>query len=106
MNRSFKIIDGIVYLDKVCYQQAQQVDNCLSKLTGSICEYMFKKRPTITTGIESVTIDFHNIDAIEINKDPVLFVQEIRLTYQNRIRGHIVIDEGAKTPSDILINKY
>lgn len=106
MKRSFNIIDGIVYVDKSIYQEAQLVDNNVSKLTGSTCMNLFKTKPIIKTGIESVTIDFSSVEGIGINKDPVLFVEELRATYNGRIRGHLVVDVGDDHPVDININSY
>lgn len=106
MMRSFNIIDGIVYVDKMVYQEAQMVDNNISKLLGSTNVNMFKKRPTITTGVESVTVDFHDVNGIGINKDPMVFVDEIREKYHKKVRGHIVVDVGDDSLQDICINVY
>lgn len=106
MKKSFNIIDGTVYLDKKLYQQAQFEDNNISKLTGSVCMNIFKTKPRLSTGIDSVTIDYHNGGDVRINRDPIEFVEEMRTTYQNKVRGHIVVDVGEDAPMDILINNF
>lgn len=106
MINKFYIIDGIVYVDKHIFRESLQIDNNISKLSGSTCLNIFKTKPKIITGVESVTIDFHNIDGIAIHKDPLVFVDELRKTYQNKVRGHLVIDMGNESPVDIHINSY
>lgn len=106
MKTSFDIIDGIVYVDKHLYQEAQHVDNNISKLVGSTCVNLFKQRPTIITGIESVTIDYHLSDGIAVNMDPMIFVNELRSAYDYRIRGHLVVDTGDQKPIDMVINRF
>jgi hypothetical protein len=106
MQKSFDIIDGIVYVDKWLYQEAQQLDNNISKLTGSYAVNLFKPRPVVTTGIDSVTIDYHNVERLGVEKDPVEFIEELRSTYKYRIRGHIVIDQEDIGQQDLMINRY
>ncbi len=106
MNSGFDIIDGVVYVEKKLYQEAQRVDNNISKLVGSACVNLFKARPAITTGIESVTIDYHFSDGVGIDMDPMIFVNELRSAYDYRVRGHLVVDTGGKEPIDMLINRY
>lgn len=106
MKLGFDIIDGVVYVDKKLYTDAQQVDNNISKLVGSPCVNLFKTRPAISTGIDSVTIDYRLADGIEIDMDPMIFVNELRSSYDFRIRGHLVVDIGNHEPVDMLINRY
>jgi len=106
VENSFNIIGGIVYVDKWLYREAQELDNNISKLMGSQNLNMFKPRPTVTTGIHSVIIDYHNIESISVPKDPVLFVKELRTTYDNKVRGHILIKKHNQALQDIVINKY
>lgn len=106
MENSFSIIGGILYIDKWLYREAQELDNNISKLMGSQNLNMFKPRPTVTTGIQSVTIDYHNIDSISVPKDPMLFVEELRSTYKSNVRGHILIKKQDHILQDIIINKY
>lgn len=106
MKSGFDIIDGVVYVDKRLYQQAQQVDNNISKLVGSTCVNLFKAKPAITTGIESVTIDYHLSDGVGVDMDPMIFVNELRSEYSSRVRGHLVVDTGDSEPIDMLINRY
>ncbi|MCF8017772.1 MAG: hypothetical protein K9L62_00100 [Vallitaleaceae bacterium] len=106
VNNSFNIIGGIIYVDKWIYREAQEHDNNISKLLGSQNLNMFKPRPTITTGIHSVTIDYRSIDSISVPKDPKLFVEELRTTYNTKVRGHILIKKHNQDLEDIIINKF
>lgn len=106
MKSGFDIIDGVVYVDKHLYQEAQLVDNNISKLVGSPCVNLFKQRPTVITGIESVTIDYRFADGVPIDMDPMIFVNELRSSYDYRVRGHLVVDTGDNKPMDMLINRY
>ena len=106
MEKSFCIIGGILYIDKWLYREAQELDNNISKLMGSQNLNMFKPRPTVTTGIQSVTIDYQSVDSISIPKDPMLFVEELRTTYKSKVRGHILIKKQDHILQDIIINNY
>jgi hypothetical protein len=106
MQKGFDIIDGMVYVDKWLFQEAQQLDNNISKLTGSYSVNLFRPRPMVTTGIDSVTIDYHNIDRLGIEKDPQEFLEELRSTYKYKIRGHIVIQQESMDQQDIVINRF
>ena len=106
VEKSFCIIGGILYIDKWLYREAQELDNNISKLMGSQNLNMFKPRPTVTTGIQSVTIDYQSVDSISIPKDPMLFVEELRTTYKSKVRGHILIKKQDHILQDIIINNY
>jgi hypothetical protein len=60
----------------------------------------------VTTGINSVTIDYHNIDRLGIEKDPQECLEELRSTYKYKIRGHIVIQQESMDQQDIVINRF
>ncbi len=106
MISSFEIVGGVVYLDKMLYSDSLNLDNDLSKLTGSTCVNMFKMRPRIWTGVESVTIDYEDSDGVMIQKDPNMYIEELRQHYHSRVRGHLIVDIGEKQPIDLVINKY
>lgn len=106
MNEHFDIVGGIVYLDKSLYTDSLIVDNDLSKLSGSSCANMFKTRPRIQSGVDSVSIDFSGSDNVTIDQDPVLYIHKLQEHYHNQVRGHLVIDIGAGEPIDMLINTY
>lgn len=106
MNSKFEIIDGIVYVEKRLYEEAQNVDNNISKLVGSPCVNLFKSGPMITTGVESVTIDYHFADEVPVEMDPIVFVKELKTRYDYRVRGHLIVDVGDHQPKDMLINRY
>lgn len=106
MNSRFEIIDGVVYVDKHLFEEAQHVDNNISKLVGSACVNLFSRRPTITTGIESVTIDYHYADEVSVEMDATRFIDELRALYDFKVRGHLVVDMGDHVPKDMLINRY
>jgi len=107
MKHSFYIIGGVIYVDKFLFHESQYNDNHLSKLVGSYTLNLFKPRPRIITGIHSVTIDYSNIESLEINyDDPQRFINELRDYYKSDVRGHIVILQEAEKPQDLLINTY
>ncbi len=106
MNEHFEIIGGTVYLDKELYTDSLKVDNNLSKLTGSTCIYMFKTRPRIQCGIDSVTIDYTRSDSVTIDQNPVLYIRSLQEGYHNRVRGHLIMDIGRGDPIDVVINRY
>lgn len=106
MNSGFEIIDGIVYVEKMLFDEAQRLDNNISKLVGSPCVDLFKMRPMITSGVESVTIDYHFADEVSVNEDPITFVNELRDRYACKVRGHLVVDKGDHKPVDMVINRY
>lgn len=106
MNSKFEIIDGIVYVEKNLFEEAQNEDNNISKLVGSPSVNLFKTRPRIITGVESVTIDYRFADEISVDIDPTIFVKEIQSLYDYRVRGHLIVDVGDHQPQDMLINRY
>lgn len=106
MKGRFEIVGGVVYLDKSLYIDSMKVDNDLSKLTGSTCVNMFKARPHIQSGIESVTIDYHYTDGVTLDQNPFDYVEELRQHYQSRVRGHLIVDVGEAHPIDLTINRF
>lgn len=106
MNKHFEIVGGIVYLDKSLYTNSLKVDNDLSKLVGSTCANIFKTRPRIQCGVESVTIDYAGSDSVSIDQDPVDYIRHLQEQYHSRVRGHLVLDIGEDKPVDMLINTY
>ncbi|MDA3845612.1 MAG: hypothetical protein PF505_03575, partial [Vallitaleaceae bacterium] len=77
----FEIVDGKLFIDKDLFRQAQLTDNNLSKLTGSSCINVFKNRPVIHTGIESVTINYHNADYVNVTRELNRFISELKDNY-------------------------
>jgi hypothetical protein len=67
---------------------------------------MFKARPRITTGVESVTINYDLSDGVTVEKDPLIYVEELRQHYNSRVRGHLIVDVGEIHPVDLTINRY
>ena len=106
MKNHFEIVGGIVYLDKSLYTDSLNVDNNLSKLMGSSCVNIFKTKPRIQCGVESVTIDYAGSDSVSIDQDPVKYIRSLQDQYHNRVRGHLVMDIGEGEPIDMLINLY
>ena len=106
MNEHFEIIGGVVYLDKSLFTDSLKTDNDLSKLIGSTCANIFKTKPRIQTGVESVTIDYADSDSVRIDQDPKMYVHNIQDQYHSRVRGHLVMDIGEEQPVYIIINSY
>ena len=106
MNKHFEIVGGIVYLDKSLYTDSLKVDNALSKLSGSTCVNMFKTKPKIQSGIESVTIDYTGSDSVVIDQNPADYIHQLQEQYHNLVRGHLIMDIGEGDPIDMLINTY
>ncbi len=106
MKKQFNIIGGIVYLDKCLYTDSLKVDNNLSKLTGSTCAGIFKARPRIQCGTESVTISYDGCDAVTVKQDPGQYIRGLQEQYHSKVRGHLIMDIGTGDPIDMLINKY
>ncbi len=106
MKEHFEIIGGVVYLDKSLFTDSLKYDNDLSKLIGSTCVNIFKTKPRIQTGVESVTIDYADSDSVRIDQDPKIYVQNLQDQYHSRVRGHLVMDIGGEQPVDIEINSF
>jgi len=106
MKQHFEIVGGVVYLDKSLFADSLKVDNDLSKLMGSACANIFKTRPRIITGVESVTIDYADSDSIRIDQDPELYLHSLQDHYHSRVRGHLVVDIGEERPVDMMINSF
>lgn len=106
MKEHFEIIGGVVYLDKSLFVDALKVDNDLSKLIGSTCVNIFKAKPKIQSGVESVTIDYAMSDSIRIDQDPEAYVHNLQDHYHSLVRGHIVVDTGEGHPVDLVINSF
>lgn len=106
MGKSFQIIDGTMYVDKQLFYEAQEVENNISRLTGSFYTDFFKTKPKCITGQETVIIDYHNVDEIIIEKDSSLFVEELRDMYHSKVRGHLVICQDDGRSKVITINRY
>lgn len=106
MKTTFRIMDGVVYLKKGLYEEAQYLDNNLSKLTGSSTIHMFGRRPQIRTGIETVTIEYTYSDPITIADNPMMFLESLRRNYEKDVRGHLVLDLGDGDRKDYVINLY
>jgi len=101
----FEIVDGKLFIDKDLFRQAQLTDNNISKLTGSRCTHMFSSLPVIHTGIESVTIDYHNADYVSIPKELSKFVNELKDNYHYKVRGAIKVAINQEI-FDVVINNY
>lgn len=106
MNKQFEIVGGIVYLDKSLYTDSLKADNEISKLFGSTCVNMFKTKPRIQSGVESVTIDYAGSDSVVIDQEPVEYIHHLQEQYHNMVRGHLIMDIGEGDPIDMLINNY
>ena len=106
MKEHFDIIGGIVYLDKQIYTQSLTVDNDISKLTGSVCDNIFRIRPRVQCGIDSVTIDYTESDSVRVDQDPGTYIHHLQEHYHNGIRGHLIMDIGDELPTDMVINRY
>lgn len=106
MKEHFEIIGGVVYLDKSLFVDALKVDNDLSKLIGSTCVNIFKAKPRIQSGVESVTIDYATSDSIRIDQDPEIYVHKLQDHYHERVRGHLLVDIGEEQPVDMIINSF
>lgn len=106
MNEHFEIIGGVVYLDKSLFTDSLKADNDLSKLIGSTCMNIFKMKPRIQTGVESVTIDYADSDSIRIDQNPKMYVHNLQDHYHSRVRGHLVMDIGEEQPVDMVINSF
>lgn len=101
----FEIVDGKLFIDKELFRQAQMTDNNLSKLTGSSCANLFKAKPKISTGQESVIVNYHEADFVQVPKELYQFVNELKTTYHRQIRGAIkvAVDQDLL---DVVINNY
>lgn len=106
MNNSFEIIDGIIYVDKTLFQDSQNGDNHISQLTGSYCTGIFHRKPTLSTGPQSITINYHDVDHVVIERNPEDFIESLRHEYPNQVRGHILISEKDRPIRDITISDY
>lgn len=106
MNKSFQIIDGIMYIDKQLFYQSQEVENNISRLTGSFYTDFFKTKPRCTTGQETVIIDYHNVDDIYIERDSSQFIEELQDMYHSKVRGHLTICQDDGRSKVITINRY
>lgn len=106
MKQHFEIVGGTVYLDKSLYTDSLKADNNISKLTGSSCADIFKTRPRVQCGVESVTIDFTCSDNVSIDQNPGEYIRHLQEKYHNRVRGHLIMDIGEGDPIDMIINSY
>ncbi|OYT15330.1 MAG: hypothetical protein B7C24_13600 [Bacteroidetes bacterium 4572_77] len=105
MNHSFEILDGTLYIDKELYRQSLHTSNNISILTGCNNLQIFDYTPQIRTGIESVTIDYHNSVHITVPKELHGFVTELAETYHNRLRGSLKVCVDNKVV-DIILSKF
>ncbi len=106
MNNSFEIIDGILYIDKTLFQESQHVENGISLLTGSFTTEIFSRKPALSTGPKSITVNYHNIDSIHIERNPENFIEKLRSEYPNQVRGHLLIAQRDTPIRDITISDY
>lgn len=105
MINGFEIVDGKLFVDKELFRQAQLTDNNLSKLTGNDASRIFKKKPRIYTGIESVTIDYHGADQVPVPRDINQFINEIKESYHYKVRGSIKVAVNEDI-FNVVINTY
>ncbi len=106
MNNCFEIIDGILYIDKTLFQESQHVDNGIALLTGSYSTEIFSNKPALSTGPKSITVSYHNVDHIHIEKNPEDFIEKLRNEYPNKVRGHLLISQKDAPIRDITISDY
>lgn len=92
-------------MDKNVFTKAQHESNNITYLIGLSNAQLFEQPPEIHTGIESVTIDYHNAVHITVPRNVHNFVTELNDMYHNRLRGSIKVCSNHKV-FDIIISKY
>jgi len=106
MSNAFDIVDGILYVDKQLFNEAQLHDNSISQLTASHYTNLYTAGPRFKTGPETVIIDYTQADVLHIDRDPMDFIEELRKTYPNQVRGCITIHDQIHPRKSICINSY
>jgi hypothetical protein len=106
MINNFRIVDGVLYVDKTLFNEAQKNETIISKLTGSYYTNTFCTKPAVTTGPQSVCISYHDVDNVLIDRNPDAFVQELRSAFKHKVRGHIIITEDNVHTRDVVISNY
>lgn len=91
MKDEFTVVGGTVYINKDLFAHALSTENNLSFLAGNCCSNMFRTKPMIRTGIESVTIDYSHADEIPIARNLDEFIDDITNNYHSNVRGQLTV---------------